>query len=119
MRAFQTNLLVRNDKRERVKLEGELGPWASEGYVGELVQGLPLPRRFSKLRSMIGSVSHDWTDESPEAKARWFQSLTMEERIQVFCDMMELVLALNPNLMEQKSAEPIPGRVQVLELPRS
>ena len=65
---------------------------------------------------MIGSVSHDREEETPEMKARWFQSLTVEERMEVFCAWTDLILALNPKILEQKRAEPIPGRVQVLDL---
>jgi hypothetical protein len=66
---------------------------------------------------MIGSVSHDMAEETPEKKAEWFQSLTMEERMEVFCSLTDLILAINPQIMEQKSAEPVPGRIQVLRAP--
>lgn len=65
---------------------------------------------------MIREVSHDSVEETPEMKARWFRSLTIEERMEVFCAIMDLALGVNPKLMERKRAEPIPGRVQVLEL---
>jgi hypothetical protein len=45
---------------------------------------------------MNGSFSHDRSEETPESKARWFQSLTMEERLAVFIDAFRLSLALNP-----------------------
>jgi hypothetical protein len=64
---------------------------------------------------MERGISHDWTEESPEAKARWFQSLTVAERLDVFCELAELALTANPGLLEAKHAEPIPGRVQVIE----
>lgn len=66
---------------------------------------------------MIPSVSHDRSDESPEAKAAWFQSLTVEERMELFCELTELALAARPELGNQKHAQPVSGRVQVLELP--
>jgi hypothetical protein len=62
----------------------------------------------------LGSVSHDWTDESIEAKALWFQSLSIEERMELFCELTEMALSLNPSLMEKKDAEPAPGRIQVI-----
>ena len=51
---------------------------------------------------MIPSVSHDRSDESPEAKAAWFQSLTFEERMELFCELTELALAARPELRNQK-----------------
>ena len=65
------------------------------------------------------TVSHDREQESlAAAKARWFRSLTIEERMDYFCEMMDLILELNPDIIQKKHAEPIPGRVQVLTLPR-
>ncbi|MFW6164012.1 MAG: hypothetical protein ACODAJ_14695 [Planctomycetota bacterium] len=64
---------------------------------------------------MKRGISHDWAEETPEAKARWFQSLTVQERLDIFCELAELVLQANPKLMDAKRAEPVPGRVQVLE----
>ncbi len=67
---------------------------------------------------MIGSISHSHEEETPEMKARWFQGLSVEERMEVFCSWTDFILAVNPGIMEKKKhAEPIPGRVQVLELP--
>ena len=56
-------------------------------------------------------VSHDRSEETPEAKARWFQSLTVEERMQVFCEMTELILQNNPEVVEKKNAQIPKGRV--------
>ncbi len=36
---------------------------------------------------MISAISHDRQDESLEAKVRWFQSLSIDERMQVFCEL--------------------------------
>lgn len=65
------------------------------------------------------SVRHGWSEETPEAKARWWQSLTMEERAEYFDEFMEFILELNPDLLKQKArdAKPVPGRIQVLTLP--
>ena len=65
------------------------------------------------------SISHDWQDETPEAKARWFRTLTPSERFDVFFSMMDVILKVNPKAAESKDAQPVPGRVLVLELPRS
>ncbi|GMV95513.1 MAG: hypothetical protein AMXMBFR82_52910 [Candidatus Hydrogenedentota bacterium] len=66
---------------------------------------------------MDGRVTHDREAESMEAKARWFQSLTMEERMDLLCEFTDLVLAVNPSLQEQKRAQPVPGRIQVISAP--
>ncbi|MFN0104348.1 MAG: hypothetical protein ACKV2U_19955 [Bryobacteraceae bacterium] len=62
------------------------------------------------------SISHDREDESPEAKARWFRSLSMEERLRHFDEFTEMLLALDPGLIRKKDAQSIPGRVRVLSL---
>jgi hypothetical protein len=67
---------------------------------------------------MIPGISHSREDETPEAKARWFQSLTVEERIAMLCAWTDLVFENNPDIANQKEATPIPGRVRVLDLPR-
>lgn len=62
-------------------------------------------------------VSHSREDESFEAKARWFQSLSLEERMAFLCELTELVLQNNPRIVEAKDAAATSGRVRVLELP--
>lgn len=63
-------------------------------------------------------ISHDRNDESLEAKARWFQSLTVEQRMDIFCELTDMILAAQPDMIRNKPhAEPIPGRIQVLKLP--
>jgi hypothetical protein len=61
-----------------------------------------------------GTVSHDRRDESPEAKARWFQSLSMTERMDLLCAFTDLALSVNPALQERKHAQPVAGRIQVI-----
>jgi hypothetical protein len=63
---------------------------------------------------MNASVSHDRKDETIEAKALWFRSLTLDERMEMLCTFTELLLMANPKIVEQKDAEPIEGRVRVL-----
>ena len=64
------------------------------------------------------SISHDWQEETLEAKARWFQSLTPPERLDIFFSFMDVILEINPGVAKSKDAQPVPGRVLVLELPR-
>ena len=60
------------------------------------------------------SVSHDRNEETPEAKARWFRSLPMADRMQMLCDLTDIALSTNPSLQEKKRAESSPGRIQVI-----
>jgi hypothetical protein len=63
---------------------------------------------------MIETISHDIAEETPEAKARWFQSLSLAERMDWLCLFTDLVLENNPLIAERKDAEPVAGRVRVL-----
>ena len=66
---------------------------------------------------MNRAVSHDRQEETLEAKARWFQSLSLSERMDLLCSFTDLILAINPKIVEQKDAQPIPGRIRVLSKP--
>jgi len=61
------------------------------------------------------TISHDRREETPEAKARWFQSLPLSERMELLCFFTDLILDNNPQIVEQKRAQPIAGRICVLE----
>jgi hypothetical protein len=63
---------------------------------------------------MDAFISHNRQDESIEAKARWFQSLSIQERMDLLCSFTDLVLEINPKIAEQKDAQPVEGRVLVL-----
>lgn len=63
---------------------------------------------------MIGSISHDREEETLEAKARWFQSLTLQERMDYLVAITDLILENNPNAMRAKNAEPSARRIRVL-----
>ena len=62
-------------------------------------------------------ISHDRQEETIEAKARWFQSLSLSERMELLCSFTDLILSNNPDIAEQQDAQPIHGRVLVLSLP--
>ena len=66
---------------------------------------------------MAFGVFHGWEHETIEAKARWFQSLSIEERMEVFCEFTELALALNPGIAEKKHARKPQKGVLILRLP--
>ena len=67
-----------------------------------------------RIQSMEAKLSHDRADESIEAKARWYQSLTLTERMEIFCAVTDLALELNPQLADKKYAQQTQGRVRVL-----
>jgi hypothetical protein len=66
---------------------------------------------------MDGSISHHSDEETPLAKARWFQSLSVEQRMELLCAWTNLILENNPNIADQKDARSTSGRVQVLARP--
>lgn len=70
------------------------------------------------MANLEGTVFHDRESESPEAKARWFQSLSIEERMEYLCTITDLILENSPRLPERKHAEPVTGRIRVVRSPR-
>ena len=64
---------------------------------------------------MNRSISHDRGDEDPKAKARWFQTLTVEERADLLCSLTDIILEINPGILDHKNAQPVPGRILVLK----
>lgn len=61
------------------------------------------------------SISHDREEESLEAKVRWFQSLSIQERADILCAYTDFILALNPEIVEKKDAQPVEGRIRVIK----
>jgi hypothetical protein len=62
------------------------------------------------------SISHNRDKETLEAKVRWFQSLTLEERMDLLCAFTEFILVVNPKIVEKRYSEPTEGSVHVLSL---
>jgi len=62
----------------------------------------------------IKAISHSRQEESSEAKARWFQSLSLSERMDYLCFFTDLILQNNPKILEKKNAQPAWGRFRVL-----
>ena len=60
------------------------------------------------------TVSHDRRFETIEAKARWFQTLSIEERADLLCDFTDMFLEINPEVARRKNAQPVIGRILVL-----
>ena len=71
---------------------------------------------MEKTNRMNLYVSHGRSEETPEAKARWFQSLSLSERMELLCDITDLILSNNPRIAEKKDDKSSSGRVQVLSL---
>lgn len=63
---------------------------------------------------MSPKISHSREDESIEAKARWFQTLTLAERMDLLCYFTELILENNPKILEQKNAQLPRGSFQIV-----
>jgi hypothetical protein len=63
---------------------------------------------------MTPTIQHDREQESIEAKTRWFRSLSMAERMEVFCSFTDLALSVNHGLKDRNHAQPTAGRIQVL-----
>jgi len=64
---------------------------------------------------MFGSISHDVRDESLAAKARWIQSLPLEERMAVFVAFTNQILENSPDVVKQK---PLPRASNRIISPR-
>ena len=63
---------------------------------------------------MNKTVSHNRLAETLEAKARWFQSLPLSERMELLCVFTDLILDNNPGIVERKNAQSTSGRIRVL-----
>ena len=66
---------------------------------------------------MKNPITHTRQEETPEAKARWFQSLTIEERVELLNSYTDLILENNPKIVDQKSAQPVKGRIRIISKP--
>jgi len=71
-------------------------------------------KKQNNSRLMKKRISHNRSDETPEAKARWFQSLTLEERMDLLCEFTDLILTVNPKIAESKDVTSTSGRVRIL-----
>ena len=66
---------------------------------------------------MTPHISHDREEETLRAKTRWFQSLSLEERMDYLCFMTDLIMENNPQVIKAKNAEPSAPGVRVLTAP--
>jgi hypothetical protein len=63
---------------------------------------------------MNESISHSFADESIDAKAKWFKTLSIEERMKVLVAFTNLILENNPEIAKKKHARPASDRIRVL-----
>ena len=66
--------------------------------VHQFAMNLPLKTEIAVNKT----ISHDRSEETPEAKAYWFQSLPLSERMDMLCYFTDLILNCNPKIMDQK-----------------
>ena len=50
-------------------------------------------------------ISHNLSDETIEAKVKWFRTLNLSERMDMLCAYTDLALELNPRLPDKKYAQ--------------
>ncbi|MCK5010223.1 MAG: hypothetical protein KAS98_07040 [Deltaproteobacteria bacterium] len=63
---------------------------------------------------MEQTISHDRKEETIEAKARWFQSLSLDERMEMLCNFTDIALTINPKIQDKKDAQQAQGRIQII-----
>ncbi|MCP4150855.1 MAG: hypothetical protein GY757_24120 [bacterium] len=56
---------------------------------------------------MITEISHDFEEETMEAKARWFQALSLSERMDMLCEFTDMILETNPGIAEMHDVEQV------------
>ena len=66
---------------------------------------------------MKKSISHNRDKETIVAKAKWFQSLSLKERMDIFCQFTDLILENNPKIAKKKYVKPSTGRIQIIRKP--
>lgn len=90
------------------------GPPTPSALVRHLL-GLQLTgfRLMNKVMKNKG-IRTGWENETPESKARWFQSLSEEERMDLMCEFYDLIVENQPDIARRKRASHAQGPVQVL-----
>ena len=59
-------------------------------------------------------VSHSLLEETIEAKTRWFQSLSLSERMEILCSFTDLALEVNPWLPDLKDAQQAKKSIRIV-----
>ena len=63
---------------------------------------------------MKKEISHSRSDETIEAKTRWFRSLPLSERMEILCSFTDLALEANPKLPDVKDAEQVKRGIRII-----
>lgn len=63
---------------------------------------------------MTNIISHSRHYETAEEKAKWFQSLSLEERMDMLCSFTDMILENNPEILELKNVKPTSERFRIL-----
>lgn len=63
---------------------------------------------------MTNIISHSRHYERAEEKAKWFQLLSIEERMHMLCSFTDMILKNNPEILELKNVKPTSGNVRIL-----
>jgi hypothetical protein len=63
---------------------------------------------------MKKQVTHSREEETIEAKARWFQSLSIKERAEMLNSYTDMILEINPQIEEQKSSQSAKGSIRIV-----
>jgi len=63
---------------------------------------------------MKKEISHSRSDETIEAKTRWFRSLPLSERMEILCSFTDLALEANPKLPDVKDAEQVKRGIRIV-----
>ncbi|MCW5969469.1 MAG: hypothetical protein KIT57_13255 [Blastocatellales bacterium] len=77
-----------------------------------------IERRPCGMVMVQPEVSHSRYEEEPEAKARWFQSLTLSERMDMLCFFTDLILSNSPAIADSRDDQPTSRRVRVVSKTR-
>lgn len=59
-------------------------------------------------------ILHNRSDETIEAKVKWFRTLNLSERMEMLCGYTGLAFELNPQLPDKKYAQQAKKRIQIL-----
>jgi hypothetical protein len=78
-----------------------------------------IPSQLKMNQDLQIETSHSWQEEEPEAKARWFQSLTLAERMEMLCSFTDLILANHPTIADTKDDQWASQRVRVVSREQS
>ena len=61
------------------------------------------------------AISHKWKEETTDEKTRWFKTLPLSERMDMLCYFTDMVLNVNPEIVElKKYAQPTLRRVRIV-----